>query len=63
MHGWDDEWRRRPLRDADEPRSTAPLQQTPLEALQRRYVSGSITLEEYESELDRLYGRKSESVN
>jgi uncharacterized membrane protein len=31
-----------------------PKAQSPMEALQRRYVDGSITVEEYERELDRM---------
>jgi uncharacterized membrane protein len=33
----------------------APKVESPMEALQRKYVDGSITVEEYEAELDRLY--------
>ena len=33
----------------------APKVETPMEALQRRYVEGNITVEEYEAELDKLY--------
>ena len=33
----------------------APKVETPMEALQRRYVEGNITVEQYESELDKLY--------
>jgi hypothetical protein len=29
--------------------------ESPMEALQRRYVDGSLTVEQYEAELDRLY--------
>ena len=31
-----------------------PRRETPLEALQRRFVTGSMTVEQYEAELDRL---------
>jgi len=33
----------------------APKVETPMEALQRRYVEGEITVEEYEAGLDKLY--------
>ncbi|MBI4408474.1 MAG: SHOCT domain-containing protein [Gemmatimonadetes bacterium] len=36
----------------------APPKETPLEALQRRYVADEITVEEYERELDRLFQRR-----
>lgn len=32
----------------------APPRETPLEALQRKFVSGPMTLEQYEAELDKL---------
>ena len=32
-----------------------PATETPEDALRRRYVDGSITVEEYEAQLDRLY--------
>ena len=32
-------------------------QESPLEALQRRFVQGSMTVEEYERELDELYSK------
>jgi hypothetical protein len=32
-----------------------PRVETPMEALQRRYVEGSITVEQYERELDELF--------
>ena len=35
----------------------APKVESPMEVLQRKYVDGSITVEEYEAELDRLYRR------
>ncbi len=55
MHRWDCEWREPRVRDRESPGPTAQLaQMSPLEALQRRFVSGSISLEEYESELDQL---------
>jgi hypothetical protein len=37
---------------ADRPQ---PITETPEDALRRRYVDGSITVEEYEAQLDRLY--------
>ncbi|MFQ5678073.1 MAG: hypothetical protein ACE5HP_01280 [Gemmatimonadota bacterium] len=36
-------------------RALSAPQETPLETLQRRFVDGRMTLEDYERELDRLY--------
>ena len=35
-------------------RAATALAETPMESLQRRFVDGSLTVEEYERELDRL---------
>ena len=34
-----------------------PARETPVESLQRRFVAGSISVEQYEAELDRLLRR------
>lgn len=49
---------RREARAADRDRRSlraSPPTETPEEALKRKYVEGSITVEEYERQLDRLY--------
>ena len=48
---------RRALRRERQTALSAPKPETPMEALQRRYVEGSITVEQYEAELDKLYRR------
>jgi hypothetical protein len=47
----------RALRRGVELPTAAPKVETPMEALQRRYVEGAITVEQYEAELDKLYRR------
>jgi uncharacterized membrane protein len=46
---------RRTLRRERQTAIPAAKPETPMEALQRRYVDGSITVEQYEAELDKLY--------
>lgn len=48
--------RRREQLERERQRAVPPPRvETPMEALQRKYVEGSITVEEYETELDKLY--------
>jgi hypothetical protein len=51
------------MQPLDEPVAVTPPKpvartETPMEALQRRYVEGALTVEEYEAELDRLLRSK-----
>lgn len=48
---------RRALRRESQPAIPAAKPETPMEALQRRYVEGNLTVEQYEAELDKLYRR------
>jgi len=41
----------------------APRVESPLESLQRRFAAGTISVEEYEREVGRLYGVKSAEPN
>jgi hypothetical protein len=43
----------RPRKAASSP-APPPRRETPLQALQRRFVDGSLSLEQYESEVDKL---------
>jgi hypothetical protein len=54
------ELRRARMRERHEPHDRLgarpqPTTETPEDALRRRFVEGSITVEEYEAQLDRLY--------
>ena len=46
-----------PQRESPPPQ---PIAETPLEALQRRFAAGEITVETYEREVGRLFGVKAE---
>ncbi len=55
---------REPLvRNAEPPQVSppAPVAETPLEVLQRRFSQGEITVETYEREVGRLFGVKADS--
>ena len=49
-----EEWLGRTPPRSQEPARPASRRESPLEVLQRRFVSGSMTLEQYEAELDKL---------
>jgi len=73
LHGWDRDQARdaNQARDAKRPMpggraalaSPAARVETPLEKLQREFADGTITVEQYEHEVGKLYGVRDEPMN